>query len=84
MEEVTLSAVWWLWGLLFIPFVDTKPGQGFLPDVSSEDVYGPPPPPKEGNTWYPPEQHWTDKSKLDEYGIGLVAMAIVLFSKPWK
>lgn len=75
--EIELAAIGWFWLLAFIPFVDYNPGKGFLPeDESSMDIFHGPP--------LPPKDKWYGKSYLDEAGIGLVALAIILFSKPWK
>ena len=40
------------------------------------------------DTWYVPKENEIDKgitfSQWDDYIIGLVALGIILFSKPWK
>lgn len=71
----------WLLALAVIPIADFnfKPREKdyFLPeDLSSEEVYGPPP--------APPKERWYGKTWWDEAGVGLAAFAIILFSKPWK
>lgn len=94
--EVEYAMIWWLAVLAFIPFVDYNPGKGFLPtDESSEDVYGywDIDPETGEQVWIAsvsksvvstPKDKWYGKTYLDEAGIGLVALGILLFSKPWK
>ena len=91
-QEIIQAGMGLLWLLALIPFVDYHPPeQSFLPDVSSKEIFGYMDP--HTGEWIDGDSSfnikykkpkWYGDSYYDEAGIGLVTLAIILFSKPWK